>query len=276
MMGMSRARKVAASGSLVATAAGLGALAVDRFSVEWPLVAFAGLVALAGFGLSMKSLVVQVLSRATAWILLAPSLAITAVMLLRGTWPDPTGAGLLLGSGAALLLARPMLHTDEAKAAFAPKVFRRTLLAASTASAMTGIVTGIAAVEQLGRHTFVGVGLGTLALLLLASAIGVVRMRAWGILLGGATSLLTLLSALVLHDGAGFALAIASLPGILLTLIVVLARLRPVDATTALPTRVAVDEPVRIRIAEDELLEDEIELRVSSDGRAETAARLSA
>ena len=268
---MSRLRKVAATGSLLATSAGLLALAIDRFFIDWPLVAFASLVGVAGLGLSMKSLVLQIFSRATAWIVLAPTLAITVVMALKGTWPDPTAAGFMLGSGAALLLARPMLHSDEAKEAFAPVAFRKTLLAASTASSAAGIITGIAALETFTHHhPLAGIGLSALALSLLASAVGVVRMRAWGILLGGATSFLALLTALAMHDEAGFAIGLASLPGLLLTLVVVLARLGPSRTTQpVVATRVAADDFVRVRVANDAELDEELEL----DGPSAKAAR---
>jgi len=268
---ISRRRRLGASAALVATAGGLAAVAVhDLQWVEWSLLAFAGVVAAAGVGLARRSMVTQVLSRATAWLVLAPSAIVTAVSTLGGHAPDLAATGLALGSGAALLLARPMLDTADARAQFDPVSYRRWLMAAATASASAGIVTGVVGLDAMrwGSGVGTGLGLGALALALLGSALGVVRMRAWGLLLGVATSLSALLAALLLHDARGVALALTAIPGLMLALPVLLAGRARAQAArgsaTATHVRVAAssfdDEAAaaaRLRVATGDQAEDD-------------------
>ncbi|MBX3187687.1 MAG: hypothetical protein KF819_11755 [Labilithrix sp.] len=244
----------------MATAGGLAVTAVHFHhvrSTEWGLLAFSGLVAMAGVGLARRSIVSQVLSRGTAWVVLVPSAIATLVTTLGGHAPDMLAAGLTAGSGAALLLARPMLHTKEARAAFAPSWFRRWLLAASTSSIMAGVVTGIFALDGLRGHTAPAIALLALSLSLVMSALGVVRMRAWGILLGALTSFVTLIASAAMHDVAGLVLSLAAIPGLMLTLPVLLAKRDRAkgEARARVATSFAALEP-RIRVAS---VPDEVE-----------------
>jgi hypothetical protein len=268
---ISRVRRLAGPAALIGTAGGLAAIAVhDRhWGIEWGLLAFAGLVGLAGVGLSRRSMSMQMLSRATAWVVLAPTALVTAVSTMGSHSTEWTAALLAAGSGAALLLARPMLHTKEARADFAPTSWRKWLLAGATASAAIGIVTGALGLDSFHWHPASAVGLVALAVSLIASAIGVVRMRAWGILLGAATSFAVLLAASIKHDAAGLALSLTAIPGFMLLLPVLIAKRQRAKAEAASSfTRVAShvsyddvsgDQPSRVRIATDsrDMLEDD-------------------
>jgi hypothetical protein len=250
---MSRTRRLAGPAALVATAGGLAAIAVrDMHWVEWGLLAFAGVVGAAGFGLGRRSTASQVLSRGTAWTVLAPTALVTGFSMFSGH-PDWSAAALAAGSGGALLLARPMLHSAEARAQFAPSSFRRWLLAGATASSAAGVMTGILALDSLHWHPASAIALLGLSLSLLASAVGVVRMRAWGILLGALTSFVTLVAAAVLHDPAGLALMLASIPGFMLLLPVLVAKRERARAEASSFTRVSsqagFDEAPRVRVA---------------------------
>ncbi len=253
---MSRRRRLLGPAALVATAGGLAAMAVhDTQWIEWGLLALSGGVAAAGLGLSRRSLPIQVLARATAWTVLVPSVLVTLFSFASGH-AEWMAAALTAGSGGALLLARPMLNTAEARADFAPSSFRRWLLASATASATSGIVAALIALDELRWHPAAAIPVAGLALAQLASAVGVVRMRAWGILLGGLTSVLGLIAALFMHDATGFALALATIPGFMMILPVLIAKRQRAKAEAASSyTRVAShvsfdDAPSRVRIAD--------------------------
>jgi|GEM_PF-2206534 len=257
---VSTPRRLAGSAALLATAAGLGTIAVhDLHWIEWALLGCSGVVAVAGVGLARRSLLTQVLSRATAWLVFAPAAMVTAVSaVVSHSHVDLVAAGLAATSGAALLLARPMLHTAEAKATFAPVGYRRWLLAASTAASAAGLTAGMIAFDMMrwSGDRAAGLAIGALGVSLLASAVGVLRMRAWGILLGAATSIATLLAALVVRDAASLVFALAALPGMMLALPVLLAKRARDKDVSAARTRVAFDEahvsPARYRIAADD------------------------
>lgn len=217
---ISRRRRAAASVALAAAGAGLAypALTLADSGVDWPLLAMAGLVAAAGVGLSRTSIVPQVLARSVAWLVLVPTASALGFELLRGHRPEGLLAWLAACSASALLLARPALQTQEAHAQFGPVAFRRWLLASSTVSAAFGVLAGMASCAALVFGNLgVGVGAGALAAALTASSVGVLRMRAWGILLGLATATAALVAA-VLPGTYAPALVWASLPGLMMGL----------------------------------------------------------
>ncbi len=246
-------RRLLGSAALVATSGGIAAVAVhDIHWIEWSLLASAGVVAAAGVGLARRSMAAQVLARGTAWTVLAPTGLITLFSLFT-SHTDFTAAAFAVGSGGALLLARPMLDTPEARAEFAPSSFRKWLFAGATASVSAGLISGLFALDGLRWQPASAIALLTLSLSLLASAIGVVKMRAWGILLGALMSILTLVSAAFMHDAAGLALALASVPGLMLVLPVLLAqRARAKEGArsfTRVSSEIGVSAPARIRVA---------------------------
>jgi hypothetical protein len=247
----SRTRKLAASGALVASGAAIAAMAFGGFHfIEWSLIALGGGLSAAGIGLSRRSVSVQVLSRAAAWLVFAPMLAATLARVLGGRLPEIEVLGLSLGTGAALLLARPMLHTGEAQAAFDPVRYRRWLLGASTASAAVGIMSAMIALAILPGEPRAALGIGALSAATLASAVATTRMRGWGVLLGGVTSLVALAFAAALRDVAGVALALAAVPGLMLMVPVLAAARKEQSPGEGATVRVSsLGEEARVRVA---------------------------
>ncbi len=252
-MAISRARQLAASAALFGASGGLGwVLWRDRIWGLNPLLVIVTLsVALAGVGIARKSLLAQIGARAVAWSIALPMAAVAAVELAIRSSPDRLVWFLAAMTGSALLLARPMLHTDEAKREFAPVRFRRTFLAGATAATTLSLVAGALSFDLLHGHQWsLGLGIGALATALLGSAFGTLRMRGWGILLGAATSVISLLAALVVRDGASVPLALAAIPGAMLALPIAASRLgKPTE--TAPRVRVDATAPPRVRVAED-------------------------
>ena len=277
---------------MVATAGGvLYAGIADLQYIEWLLVASAGVLAAAGVGLSRKSIYAQVASRAAGWVVFAPMAMVAVVSTLAARSPELGALGLAATSGAALLLARPMLHTAEARAEFAPARFRKWLLAGATSSTATAAITGVLGFDALhralnwGHGHAIAAGFFALTASLLMSAFGVLRMRTWGILLGGLTSFGTLLASAILGGPAGLALSLVAMPCLLFFVLpIVMAR----RERNAAPVRVASFEdamamraeelPSRIRVVDDEFeIDDRDELALhheSAEGprRAATIA----
>jgi hypothetical protein len=220
-------KRVVAAAMLGATAVDLAALAHDG-GWDRGMFAVAALVGVGAVGFARRSVLAQVLSRGIAWVVLAPMLLGVAESLAQGRLPDAHTVFFTATSAGALLLARPTLHTDAAKAEFSPVDYRRTFLAGSVASVMTSVVAAMFAAEQL-EWVNRGNGLALLALsgALLASAVGVVRMRSWGVLLGMVTSVGVLGAALFSGNVlTAVGLALAAVPGAILASPLVAARLR--------------------------------------------------
>ena len=188
-------------------------------------------------GLGRRSVLAQVLSRGVAWFVLTPMLVGVAASLVSGRLPDGYTAFFAATSAGALLLARPALHTEAARKEFSPVAYRRVFLAGAVASAMVATAVAISAAALMPEGVGLGVGLAALAAALFASVIGVVRMRAWGVLLGGVTSVVALVAALFSgQELVSIGLALAALPGLLLASPLVAARLG-----VAAPRGIAVD-----------------------------------
>jgi hypothetical protein len=261
-MAISRARRYAASAALFVAAGGLAWTQV-HFGFDWIVAAMTAGVIAAGAAISRPSLHAQIFARATAWCAFLPMLVVAAVQMFFREPPDRFVWLFGVTSGLALLLSRPMLHTDHAKATFSPVRFRRTFLAGATASTSTGLMTGVIACADIHNgHVGAGLALGTLAASLLGSAFGILRMRGWSVLLATATSALTLIVAALMHDAAGLALATTAIPGMLLGLPIVASRLGLGESSA--PARVRVEEPepeiTRVRIADSPVeIEDPIE-----------------
>jgi hypothetical protein len=149
-----------------------------------------------------------------AWLVLLPFLARTVAALGQGRLPQGIDAFLTVASCAALLLANPGLHTDAANTEFSPVAHRRVFLAGATASFATGIA---AATSAIGLWAWgdgaEGALMGALAAALLASAAGVVRMRAWGVLLAMVVGVASVVVAL--FSSAGPAMLPFAVPGAL-------------------------------------------------------------
>jgi len=249
-------RRLAASASLGITAAVFAVIGLQEhfFSFErWGFLGVAALTGVAAVGLARRSVMTQVLSRGMAWVALLPTAAGTVASLMDGRRPDLSAVVLAASSGAALLLGRHALHTAEAKREFSPVAYRRWFLAGSVSAVTAGLVAALgAAGDFLWGSARSGLGFTALAAVLLMTAVGVVRMRAWGVLLGAATSVVMLGCAMMLSSSeiSAMACALAALPGLLLAAPLVAARLRPegeVLPATAPP-------PIRLRVQEQPIL----------------------
>jgi len=215
-------RRLAGSAALLVTAGSVGAAAVAS---QLPLLGLAAVLGVAAIGLSRKSVGAQVFSRAVAWAFLTPAAAAVGVTAAAGISVPIVAVVMAVSAAAALALSRPMLETPEVQAQFAPVAYRRWLLGGCTAAAASGL-----ALLGAGGLTIASGSAPTGAILaaalgtsLLASVVGILRMRGWGLLLAGATSLATLVGAAVAGDVGGAILLSLAIPGFLLFLPVVLA-----------------------------------------------------
>jgi hypothetical protein len=93
---------------------------------------------------------------------------------------------------------------------------------------MAGTVVLLFAAEQLiWRQSGHGLALAAFGSAFLASAVGVVRMRSWGVLLGMLTALVALGAAVFAgNEFVAIGLALAAIPGVLLGSPILAARLR--------------------------------------------------
>ena len=223
----SAVKRLGAAALMGATAVDVGLLAHDG-GWDKGVLGVAAVVGLGAVGFARRSVLGQVFSRGIAWLVLTPMLMGLADSLLHARPLDAHTVFFATTSAGALLLARSALHTDAARAEFAPVAYRRVFLAGAVVSVMSGLVAAFFAAEQLtwqaGGH---GLALVALTTALLASAIGVVRMRSWGVLLGMVTSVVALGAALFAHNEfAAVGLALAAIPGALLASPLLAARLR--------------------------------------------------
>jgi hypothetical protein len=217
--------------------AALAAYAVA--STDWASAdastAAAGVVTAAvALGLHRRSVAAQVVAQGIVWFWFADTTVEVARQWLGlSNVVEPASAIALhaiaaVASGAALTFATPALRTDKVGAAFAPHAYRPWFLAGAIASAMAAAQSwdlALAALVWGSQWLPVCVAL---AVSFVAAAVGVARMRAWGVLLGGATAAAATVAALVSGSYAATAVvvAMAALPGVALGLPLVASRLR--------------------------------------------------
>jgi len=203
------------------------------------------LLGVAALAMLRKSPAAQVFARGVAWSLVLPLIVIELVaggFIPSLGWSATAGAAML-----ALVFARPMLHTPEARRAFDPVAFRSTFLAIASMSIAVAI-----AMVQLG-WSFASVGLASIALPAFAlgipvglAGVGVARMRGWGVLLGITTSVAATIAAFFMRHDFGWAfIAPAMAPGAAMFGVLAAARLSP-SRPKSPPTSA---EPVRVRVA---------------------------
>jgi hypothetical protein len=264
----SAVKRVLASASLGAAAVGIGSVAREFEHWDRSVLGVAALVGVAAVGLGRRSVLSQVLSRGVAWVLLTPMLVGLADALGHGRLPDAYTVFFATTSASALLLARPALHTDEAKAEFSPVAYRRTFLAGAVAAVMAGMVVLLFAAEQLiWRQSGHGLALAVFGSAFLASAVGVVRMRSWGVLLGALTALVALGAAVFAgNEFTAIGLALAAIPGALLASPLLAARLR---GSAARPSASADRRRLELTIEEGEDAAPPIFARVEVAAEAE-------
>jgi hypothetical protein len=226
------------------------------------------LFGVAAFSMLRKSPLAQVFARGVAWSFVLPLVAIEVIaggFVPALAWSATVGAALL-----ALVVSRPLLHTPEATRAFDPVRFRSPLLACATASIAIAI-----AMAQLG-WAFQSVGLASIGIPAIALAaslglagFGLVRMRAWGMLLGIATALAGAAAAFFMRHDFGVAIVMpAMIPGAMMLGVLGLSRLDwPEEKSARVPgsVRLPREEPTAARVR--------VSVRVCDDGEGQTEVR---
>jgi hypothetical protein len=232
--GRTSLRRVAATASMGVASAELVNLAAQSnlfFIERMGFMSVAALAGLAAFGLLRRSVLAQVISRAVAWVVLLPAAtSLFAEATGGGRGVDWQALLLTASTGGALWLARPNLHADPAKREFAPIAYRRWFLAGAVAASTAAILATAAAAGQLIWGSLAtAFPLAALAAALFSVTLGVVRMRSWGVLLGGATSAVTM-AAVILSGGGETSIACATLavlPALLLVGPILASRVLP-------------------------------------------------
>ncbi|MBX3228761.1 MAG: hypothetical protein KIT84_39890 [Labilithrix sp.] len=215
--------------------AGLAGLAAYQAVTVWrgtlfepaALAAAAGL-GLAVFGFTRRSLHVQVASRGMALLGCAP----LVVRVATGATPGAFELASFLLALAALWLGRPLLDTEEARAAFAPARFRGAFLAGATT--MTAAAAGAAAYAVAGvaaqSPIMIAFNAG-LAVLLLVAVRALLAMRTWGLLLGALVSVALVALTPLYGPTNAVTLGLAAAPALLLWVVpLVLAWRKPAPA----------------------------------------------
>jgi hypothetical protein len=228
-------------------------IASFRGGQSWALWTLVGVLAAVAVGFARPSVRAQVFSRAIAWLFFVPSVIGTVWFPLESHRFGTKEAAFALASGAALGLAAPALSTKGAYAEFAPVAYRRWFLAACITSVAAAVVAALGALVSVESIAWDAPTLGLVALSfsLFASAVGVLRMRAWGVLLGAATTLATAVAAIVTHSSEGW-LAIAAAPGLMFGYPVLASKLLSAREPSALAVAPRPEQEVRVRIAQVE------------------------
>jgi len=227
-------RRTAAMGLVASAGACIALDGLGRHGRHEELVFLvAGAIALAAVGIGRRALLPQVLGRGAVWAMAAAS-AYDAVVS-HGT----TAIALALAFGGALLLTRPLLASAEEQG-FAPLRFRRLLLAGATAMGGIAFVATVYAIFGLVAHNAGQLVFNTgLAAMLAASVAGLLRMRAWGVLLGAATSLACLAIAPFYGRMNALTLSVSAIPALAFWLV-------PILVARSTPAR---PEAARYRVA---------------------------
>ncbi len=204
---------------------------------RFPLLFFA-LHLVGAAALTRRSPLAQVAGRGIAWKFFILQAWVLGVRATAGDI-QPIGALLVVAPALALVIARPLLQTSAARAAFAPRASRTLFLAAATASIASAVyVAPLALSVWTYESPVIGVALTILGAALVAQAAAVLRMRAWGVVLGAATALGVLLALVVGVADPTFT-AITAMPGLALAGAVGAAWLRKSTASQTPTVRIA-------------------------------------
>jgi hypothetical protein len=212
-----------------------------------PVTAALGLGAV---GFLRGSLGAQVASRAMAWLVFVPAAMNVALRLHGGHAPEASVLALGAASGAALLVARPLLHTKEAHEAFGPNRFRTLFLGGATVMSIAAYTWLLGAwYDLVAAHSVtLAAGAAGLAAALLLAVQGLLRMRAWGLVLAGVTSTALLAVAPFFGRGDGIALALTALPALLFWILPVLLARKSGEPSTRLRVSDVAEVKARVRI----------------------------
>jgi hypothetical protein len=198
----------------------------------------AGAIGLVAVGIGRRALAPLVLARGALWMAAGAAFADTLHAFRHHLSLTP--ALIAVGASAALWLTQPLLDTPEAHAAFAPRRFRSLFLAGATALGGIAFVATLHAMSGFVRHDTLNVAeSGGLAALLAIAVTGTLRMRTWGVLLGGFASVACLAVAPFFGPLSTVTLTLAALPALVFWVLPLLvARVRRTE-----------EAPVRYRVA---------------------------
>jgi hypothetical protein len=199
-------------------------------ALPWTLWCLAGSGALfaAAIGIGYYRLVPQVLARGIAWWMVFVNLPLSFP-----TRRDPLGIIVMALALLALYVTAPLLHRGAARAEFEPIAYRKTFLAGAVAAAAVGVTSAFGAAWQaimvaVGWQSSIPGEVWGPALLVVpffAASVAVLRMRAWGVLVGVAASAASIVCALpILRHLDLTSVTFTALPGLLLGAPVALSR----------------------------------------------------
>lgn len=190
----------------------------------------------------------QAILRAIVWSTFLPSAYATVLLAWLGHAPPVRIVVEMALATLALVVTRPLLSTERARAEFAPVALRPWFLASAIGSMASGVTLARVA-ESFAHFSMLArdaIGLSVLAVLLFVSGVGVLRMRAWGVLLGAFAALASIPILAWMRDSLlTVPVLLASAPAAMMGVLVAIARLRsvPVVHQRVEPMlRVATDE----------------------------------
>lgn len=263
-------RRVLASASLVAIAV-LGRAPHGHHATMSIVVA--GVLAASGLLFMRRSAMAQTLARGGAWSVIFPGVTVAIMTASRGyaltmhmLWPS-------LLAGAALIVARPLLGDERARSTFAPVALRSWFLAATATAIGAGIATAELALAYLSIPELfkAGLALALLGTTLLASGIGLVKMRGWGIFLGALSAIVAVVTELSFGwHVLTWPLVATAIPGALMVATLLAARAG--FGSTSRDVRGAVEHEPGLALGTTHRLGDE--LRVELAPRDEMHARI--
>lgn len=217
---------------------------------DWPTAIF-GLV-LAGVGgvsLARKTLTTAVLARGAALSVMVPRLLVTGItVFVHHHLPPVSVLGLAALATGGFLTIEPWVSRGRAARDFEPVGYRGLLLGGATSLVALAFSTAHLAIDGIFIPLWARVVFGGVSAVALAAGLAVLRMRAWGVLLGMALSL-GLVGAFTAFPGFPVTRILAYGAGALLVAPLLLARWPTKHARRRTQ---ALEEPVRIAIeAED-------------------------
>jgi hypothetical protein len=194
------------------------------------------------------SVTLQAIARAGVWAILLPNVHVTLLLASMGHAPHLRMIVQMALAIGALVVTRPFLSTERAREEFAPVALRPWFLASAIGAMASGIALArlAAAFAHFPVLVHEAVGLGALAVPLIVAGFGVVRMRAWGVVLGALVALASIPIVLLMHDSLlTLPVLLACAPAALMPALVVAARARVVTGVrhrVAPQLRVAVED----------------------------------
>lgn len=197
------------------------------------------------------SITMVALARAAVWAMFLPTAYASLLLASMGHGPPLRLVVQMALAIAALVVTRPLLSTERARAEFAPLALRPWFLASAIGSMASGIMLARAAEAFAHFHVLArdAIGLAVLAIPFFIAGVGVLRMRSWGIILGALAALASIPIVAWIRDPIFAApVLLTSIPAALMGALVAIARLR--QPAPIVQHRVAAD--VRVAIEEEE------------------------